>query len=94
MPHTRRNDPNERAGRLPGDFVYGAKGSQEIHDVRLLSSDGPAGALEGLGGLTCSIGPSSASTAKRTTTICALVAESGETEKKTFHNNPYDEMRG
>jgi len=29
----------------------------------------------------------------RTTTICALVVETGETVKKTFRNNPYEEMK-
>ena len=29
----------------------------------------------------------------RTTTICALVVETGEIAKKTFRNNPYEEMK-
>ena len=28
----------------------------------------------------------------RTTTVCALVVETGETEKRTFRNNPYEEI--
>ena len=30
----------------------------------------------------------------RTTTVCTLVVETGETEKRTFNGNPYEEMHG